>query len=135
MQTHYTEFFNLNVIVSVGNRTKSQNSLLLKEWVRENFLKKSEDIIVYNNDGIRLDVTIEPSRETVWLSATQMASLFDTSTKNIYKHIKNIYQEGEIDTSVVNESLTTEINQVQVAIDGKSYITRLYNLDVILAVG
>ncbi len=134
-QTHYTEFFNLNVIVSVGNRTKSQNGLLLKEWVRENFLKKSENIIVYNNDGIRLDVTIEPSRETVWLSATQMASLFDTSTKNIYKHIKNIYQEGEIDTSVVNESLTTEINQVQVAIDGKSYITRLYNLDVILAVG
>ncbi len=45
-QTHYTEFFNLNVIVSVGNRTKSQNGLLLKEWVRENFLKKSENIIV-----------------------------------------------------------------------------------------
>lgn len=119
----------------MGYQIKSQNGLLLKEWVRDNFLKKAANIVVFNDDGIRLDVTIEPSRETVWLSATQMASLFDTSTKNIYKHIKNIYQEGEIDISVVNESLTTEINQVQVAIDGKSYITRLYNLDVILAVG
>lgn len=128
-------FYNLDVVISMGYQIKSQNGLLLKEWVRDNFLKKAANIVVFNDDGIRLDVTIEPSRETVWLSATQMASLFDTSTKNIYKHIKNIYQEGEIDISVVNESLTTEINQVQVAIDGKSYITRLYNLDVILAVG
>lgn len=128
-------FYNLDVVISIGYQIKSQNGLLLKEWIRDNFLKKAANIVVFNDDGIRLDVTIEPSRETVWLSATQMASLFDTSTKNIYKHIKNIYQEGEIDISVVNESLTTEINQVQVAIDGKSYITRLYNLDVIVAVG
>ncbi len=103
-------FYNLDVVISIGYQIKSQNGLLLKEWVRDNFLKKAANIVVFNDDGIRLDVTIEPSRETVWLSATQMASLFDTSTDNVYLHIKNLCDEGEINLSVTEESSATQKN-------------------------
>lgn len=127
-------FYNLDVVISIGYQIKSQNGLLLKEWVRDNFLKKAANIVVFNDDGIRLDVTIEPSRETVWLSATQMASLFDTSTDNVYLHIKNLCDEGEINLSVTEESSATQ-KIIQTASDGKSYMTQVYNLDIILAVG
>ncbi len=67
--------------------------------------------------------------ETVWLSQTQMAELFQTTKQNISLHIKNIFEEGELEAaSVVKEYLTT-------ATDGKSYQVLHYNLDVIISVG
>jgi hypothetical protein len=66
---------------------------------------------------------------TVWLTQLELAELFQTSKQNISLHIKNILAEGELPAeAVVKENLTT-------AADGKSYSTRLYNLDLILAVG
>ena len=97
--------------------------------------KLSNETIVYNNGIVRLDVNIEPINDTVWLNVNQMALLFDTSTDNIYLHIKNIYEEGELEDSVTEESSTTQKELLQKASDGKTYLTKLYNLDVILAVG
>ena len=58
-----------------------------------------------------------------------MAELFDTPKQNISKHLKRIFEDGElIENSVVNDLLTT-------ASDGKSYQTKLYNLDAVIAVG
>ena len=67
--------------------------------------------------------------DTIWLSQKLMATLFDCSTDNIGLHLKNIYNEGELD-----EKSTTELFSV-VATNGKTYNTKHYNLDAIIAVG
>ena len=130
----FIDYYNLDVILSVGFRVGSPNGLRLKEWFEGN-ISKNRQIIVYDNGNVRLDVEVEPLKDTVWLSATQMALLFATSVDNIYWHIKNIYNEGEIDRSVTEESSATQKEIVLSAADGKPYLTSLYNLDVILAVG
>jgi hypothetical protein len=89
---------------------------------------KSEIIMYQTEDGLtKIDVVMED--ETVWLSQSQMTELFQTTKQNISLHINNAFKEGEIDpNSVVKEYLTT-------AVDGKSYKTKHYNLDVIISVG
>lgn len=67
--------------------------------------------------------------DTVWLSIDQMAELFQRDKSNISRHIKNIFEEGElIKNSVVAKTATT-------ATDGKTYQVEYYNLDVIISVG
>ena len=150
------KLYNLDIIIAVGNRIQSENGVLLKEWFNNYISTKNTNIIVFDNGNIRLDVKIEPEKDTVWLTANQMAILFDTTVQNIYTHIKNLHSEGELnnsvckksfnteavwkesfltDTSVTEESSATQKEIIQIAADGKSYLTSLYNLDVILAVG
>jgi hypothetical protein len=89
---------------------------------------KSEILIYQYEDGqSRIQVRLEGN--TVWLTQALMAELFQTSIPNISMHIKNIFQEGELNSGpVVKNYLTT-------AADGKKYGTSFYNLDVILSVG
>ena len=70
-------------------------------------------------DGLtKIDVTLE--NETVWLSQDQMAELFQRDKSTISRHIKNIFDENELDkNSVVKEILTT-------ASDGKEYEVAIY---------
>lgn len=88
----------------------------------------SEIIMYQSEDGqTKIDVTVE--NETVWISLDQMASLFQRDKSTISRHIKNIFQEGElIRNSVVANFATT-------ASDGKVYQVDHYNLDVIISVG
>ena len=75
----------------------------------------------------RLQVRLE--QETVWLTQLQMAALFQTSVPNINIHIRNIFNEKELqENSVVKDYLTT-------AADSKQYQTKHYNLDDIISVG
>ncbi len=75
----------------------------------------------------RLSVRLEG--KTVWLTQAQMAELFRSTKQNISLHVQNVLDEGELpEGSVVKEYLTT-------AADGKSYATRHYSLDMIIAVG
>lgn len=87
------------------------------------------DLILYlTEDGqTRLQVRLEG--ETVWLSLNQMVDLFQRDKSVISRHIKNVFEEGElVRDSVVAESATT-------AADGKIYQVEFYNLDVIISVG
>jgi hypothetical protein len=87
------------------------------------------EILLYENlDGnIKIDVRLE--QETVWLTQTQFCVLFKKSKATISEHIKNVFEEGELDEkAVVRNSRTT-------AADGKNYDTNFYNLDVIISVG
>jgi hypothetical protein len=89
---------------------------------------QSEILIYQSPDGkTRIDVAL--ADDTVWLSQAQMAELFQTTKQNISLHVKNIFEESELqENSVVKEYLTT-------ALDGKRYVTKFYNLDVIISVG
>ncbi|WP_413540418.1 virulence RhuM family protein [Gallibacterium anatis] len=77
--------------------------------------------------GIQIKVTLED--ETVWLTLDQMAQLFGRDKSTVSRHIKNIFEEEELQrASVVANFATT-------ASDGKTYQVEHYNLDVIISVG
>ena len=87
------------------------------------------DLILYTTEDGRSQIKLRAKAQTVWLSQRQMAQLFDVSTDNVSLHLKNIFADGELEEiSVTEESSVT-------AADGKNYLTKLYNLDAILAVG
>lgn len=88
----------------------------------------SKMIIYTTEDGlVKIETTFND--ETVWLSLDQMSSLFQRDKSTISRHIKNIFDEGElIKDSVVANFATT-------ASDGKTYQVDYYNLDVIISVG
>jgi len=86
-------------------------------------------LILYTTEDGVSQIQLRAEGGTVWLSQLEMAELFDATKQNISLHLKNLFDEGELDEpAVVKESLTT-------AADGKQYQTKLYNLDAILAVG
>ena len=87
------------------------------------------DLILYTSEDGQSQVQLRADVGTVWLTQLDMAELFNATKQNISLHLKNLFDDGELyENSVVKESLTT-------AADGKSYQTKLYNLDAILAVG
>lgn len=85
-------------------------------------------IILYQPDNsISLEVRVED--ETVWLTQQQIADLFGVKQPAISKHLKNIFQSGELSENSVYSILE------YTATDGKTYKTKFYNLDAILSVG
>ncbi len=87
----------------------------------------NEMIIFQTEDRkISVDVHFDPAGETVWLTANQMAELFERDEKTIRKHINNVFTEGE---------LTRENNTQKMRVDGVKQPVSLYNLDVIISVG
>ena len=89
----------------------------------------SSELILYRTDDGQTEVQLKAIDGTVWLTQLEVATLFDTSKQNVSPHIKNILKEGELPkNSVVKDSLTT-------AADDKNYRTKLYRLEMILAVG
>ncbi len=87
------------------------------------------EILIYQNSegSIKIDVRLEA--ETVWLSQAQLCDLFQKSKATISEHIKNIFEEGELNENAVIRNFRTT------ASDGKSYYVNHYNLDVIISVG
>ncbi len=92
---------------------------------------KSEIILYQTTDGeTKIDVRLE--NETVWLNQNQLDTLFQTDRTSIVKHIKNIYESGELS----EEATCAKIAQVQQ--EGTRKVTRnisFYNLDLIISVG
>ncbi|MBE6297725.1 MAG: phosphoribosylaminoimidazolesuccinocarboxamide synthase [Bacteroidales bacterium] len=87
------------------------------------------EFLIFTNQAKEDGVEVRLQGDTIWLSQKLMATLFDCSTDNIGLHLKNIFNEGELD-----ENSTTEFFSV-VATNGKTYKTKHYNLDAIIAVG
>ncbi len=79
------------------------------------------------NGAVKVEVFFKD--ETVWLTQKALAELFGVKVPAINKHLKNIFESGELTESSVISILETT------AADGKSYQTRYYNLDAIIAVG
>lgn len=87
------------------------------------------NIIIYTSKDGNVKVDVNILRDDIWMSQEVMANLYDTTKNNISMHIKNIFDEGELEkSSVVKKFLTT-------ASDGKKYNVLHYNLDAIIAVG
>lgn len=90
------------------------------------------EIIIYQSDDGNTKIDVRFVNETLWLTQQQMAELFQTSRTNVVEHIKNIYEEGELDEI----STCRKFRQVQ--IEGKRQVSRellYYNLDMIVSLG
>ena len=89
-------------------------------------------IIIYQTEDGQTQIDVRLENETVWLTQTQMAELFQTNRTSIVRHINNIYKVEELD----RESTCAKIAQVQ--IEGKRNVKRnipYFNLDMIISVG
>src|SRR5690554_7963542 len=86
-------------------------------------------IIIYQSKEGTPKINVKLEDETVWLSQAQLVELYQSSKANVSEHIKNIFEEGELNkNSVVRKFRTT-------ASDGKNYNVEHYNLDMIISLG
>jgi len=85
-----------------------------------------QEVVVFKDDNLVLDVPVNYEQETVWLTSNQMASLFDRDEKTIRKHVNNIFSSCEI---------PFENNTQKMRVDGVKQMVNFYSLDVILSVG
>ena len=87
------------------------------------------EFLIFQLEGKEDGVQVVYKDETIWATQKSMAALFDVGVPAVSKHLKNIFEEGELmENSVISKMETT-------AADGKKYQTQFYNLDAIISVG
>lgn len=87
------------------------------------------EILLYTTPNGNVKVEIYLQNETIWLTQQKIAELFGVNRPAITKHLKNIFETGELQENSVSSILE------HTAADGKTYATRFYNLDAIISVG
>lgn len=87
------------------------------------------EIIIYQSEDGLTHIDVKLEEETIWLTQQQLVDLYQTSKSNVSEHIKNIFEEGELDRDLVVRKFRTT------ASDGKSYNVYHYNLDMIISLG
>ena len=90
---------------------------------------ETREILFYKTDNGEVRVEILLYQENLWLTQAKMAELFEVQKAAISKHLKNIFESGELQEEAVVSKMETT------AADGKRYNTSYYNLDAIIAVG
>ncbi len=91
-----------------------------------------DKMMIYESGGKHVQFNLDAEMETIWATQAQMAELFDITPQTIARHLKDIYQEGEL------EENRTCTKNVQVAQEGNREVTRVvkvYSLDAIISVG
>ena len=89
----------------------------------------NSDIVFYKKDNGDTNIELLINGETLWVTQKTMAEIFDVQRPAITKHLKNIFEDGELDKSQVCSKMEHTAN------DGKRYNTEFYNLDAIISVG
>lgn len=86
----------------------------------------NNEIVVFKDNEIELNVNLSTEENTVWLNVNQMALLFDKDEKTIRKHINNVFKDNEL-----NENNNTQ----KMRVVGVKQLVSFYTLDVIISVG
>lgn len=94
-----------------------------------NSIQKQLQFLMYSTPDEDVKVSALVKDETIWLTQKAMGELFNVNVPAISKHLKNIFDEGELQENSVISILETT------AADGKNYNTKFYNLDAIISVG
>ena len=89
-------------------------------------MQKQESIVIYTSEDGQTRVDVRMENETVWLTTSQMAILFEREESNIRRHVINVFKEGELEK--VNNVHFLHVNGVKKPVP-------FYNLDVIISVG
>jgi hypothetical protein len=90
---------------------------------------KTTNFLFYNTPDGKIKIDVFLHKENVWLTQKKMAELFDVDRSVITKHLKNIFDDGELN----KDSVCAKI--AHTALDEKTYNTQFYNLDAIISVG
>ena len=93
---------------------------------------KKNEVLIFKDDDLELEVNVSHKEDTVWLTQEQMAELFSVDRSRITRHINNIYKDDEL---VIG---STSAESAQVQIEGDRQVRRnvnIYNLDMIISVG
>ena len=87
------------------------------------------EILLYSTPNGKVKVEIYLQNETIWLTQQKIADLFGAERSVVTKHLKNIFESGEL------EEISVSAKIAHTAADGKNYQTQFYNLDAIISVG
>lgn len=101
----------------------------LKEINKDN---SQGEIVIYQTDDGDTKIDVRFVDETVWLTQAQLCELYQTSKSNVSEHIKNIFEEGELEENSTVRKFRTVQNE------GERIVTREqlhYNLDMIISLG
>ena len=101
----------------------------------KNEITKQIEMVLYRTEDDSVTVSAFVKEESIWLTQKAMAQLFGVQTPAISKHLKNIFEQGELNEEVVVSKM--EITTSHGAIQGKTQttLTNYYNLDAIISVG
>ena len=97
-----------------------------KKSIQTKVMQKQESIVIYTSEDGQTRVDVRMENETVWLTTSQMAILFEREESNIRRHVINVFKEGELEK--VNNVHFLHVNGVKKPVP-------FYNLDVIISVG
>ena len=114
-----------------------------------NYSENDSAIIIYNNGEQNIDVSFSLNDQMVWLSAKQIADLYGIDTRTVYFHIKNIFDEGELNTPTTQyywlvqndeneKKIEFEKTIISLVKEGDRTVNRnitVYGFDLILAIG
>jgi hypothetical protein len=96
---------------------------------RREIRNSTAEFLIFQIEGKEQGIEVYYKDENIWATQKAMATLFDVNVPAISKHLKNIFESGELkDDAVVSKMEIT-------ASDGKRYQTQFYSLDAIIAVG
>ena len=96
---------------------------------RREIRNSTAEFLIFQIEGKEQGIEVMYAKETIWCTQKAMAALFDVGVPAISKHLKNIFEEGElIENRVISKMETT-------AADGKNYQTNFYSLDAVISVG
>jgi hypothetical protein len=137
--TKPTNHYNLDLIIALGYRIKSQQITPFCIWATERLaeiksnqsivIQKNSDIIFYSDPTGNLHVELTYDEDTFWTTQKRMGEIFRVDVRTISYHLQQIFESGELNKySVIRKIWIT-------ADDGKKYDTMFYNLDAIIAVG
>lgn len=101
------------------------------------YIKMAKDFnfLVYNTPDKDIKVNAVIKDDTIWLTQKSMAELFGVQTPAISKHLKNIFEEGELEEKVVISKMETTTQHGAIADKTQTTETKFYNLDAIISVG
>ena len=137
------KYYNLDIILAVGYRTKSNRITKFNNWVKETLNELNNEsqiqkpvnyannyeIVKFESGSISVDVNVSPNEDTIWLNIKEISVLFERDISVIGKHIRDILKESELNYDSV------KANFAYTASDGKTYNVEYYNLDMVLSVG
>lgn len=87
------------------------------------------EFLLYESEDGEVRIETRLVNESIWLNLNQLAELFNIDKSGISRHLKNIFETGELSRSAVVANFATTAN------DGKTYNVDFFNLDVIISVG
>jgi len=134
-KTYNVKHYSLEIVKNIGYKINPSITNSFIEWalkaINEENTKNTLPIEVFEDGNFKLEVSISPQENTIWLSQEQTSKLYLTSKQLISFHVNNILKEGELERATVKKNLTVQIENGR---EVKREVLQ-YNLDMIISIG